>query len=142
MTNRVVLEAEQEQLLCDLVEAESLLYAEDTENTLTTIGHLLREAMQEFASALVDRFKPPRVDSDKAKTVSRIKAVLGMLRLSDKVSAFLDALIAYWGTVADLVQRQEHGGLKEGEPLRWLDARRIVFQVAVVMMEIDAAMGV
>jgi hypothetical protein len=48
----------------------------------------------------------------------------------------LKALLAYWGTVNDLVQRQEHGGQKEREPLKWEDGRRVVFQTAVVMFEI------
>ena len=34
-----------------------------------------------------------------------------------KERAFLDALLAYWGTVNDLVQPQEHGGQREGEAL-------------------------
>jgi hypothetical protein len=53
--------------------------------------------------------------------------------------AFLDALLAYWGTVSDLVQRQEHGGLREREPLTWEDTRRVVFQTAIVMFEIAQA---
>lgn len=48
----------------------------------------------------------------------------------------LDALVVYWGTVSDLIQRQEHGAQKEGEALRWEDGRRVVFQTAVVMFEI------
>lgn len=120
-------------------EAENLLWSDDSEKALTTIGHLLREAMQEFATALVERFQPLDVEADKARTVSRIRAVLSTRKLGDKLSAFLDALLAYWGTVSDLVQRQEHGALREGEPLKWIDARRVVFQVAIVMLEIDAA---
>lgn len=49
----------------------------------------------------------------------------------------MEALLAYWGTVSDLVQRQEHGGQKEGEPLEWEDARRAVLHTAVVMFEVD-----
>jgi hypothetical protein len=122
-------------------EAENLLWNDDSDKALTTIGHLLREAMQEFATALVERFRPPNVEADKARTVSRIRAVLNAQKLGDKVRAFLDALIVYWGTVSDLIQRQEHGALREGEPLKWIDARRVVFQVAIVMLEIDAALA-
>lgn len=82
----------------------------------------------------------PNVELDKAKTVSRLRTVLGERKLSEKLRAFLDALITYWGTVSDLVQRQEHGALREGEPLKWIDARRVVFQTAIVMLEIDAAL--
>lgn len=121
------------------VEAENLLWSDDNEKALTTIGHLLREAMQDFATALVERFRPPSVENDKTKTVSRIRSVLGARKLGDKLTAFLDALLAYWGTVNDLVQRQEHGAARDAEPLKWIDARRVVFQVAIVMFEIDAA---
>jgi hypothetical protein len=121
-------------------QAESLLWADDSDKAFTTIGHLLREAIQEFASALVDRLQPPNVEANKAKTVARIRAVLSTCKLSDKVSEFLDALLAYWGTISDLVQRQEHGALREGEALTWLDARRVVFQVAIVMLDIDATL--
>jgi len=36
----------------------------------------------------------------------------------------------------NLAQRQEHGGQKEGEPLVWEDARRVVLHRAVVMIEV------
>jgi hypothetical protein len=118
--------------------AEILLWSSDSEQQLTTVGHLCRESLQEFASALVDQFKPPNVDSDKAHTIKRIRAVLYML--ADRLGTtqkFFDVLITYWETVNDLIQRQEHGGQKEGHPLIWDDARRVVFQSAVVMLEIS-----
>lgn len=46
----------------------------------------------------------------------------------------------YWGAVADLTQRQEHGVQKEGEQLVWEDARRVVFQTLLVMFEVDKAL--
>jgi len=55
------------------------------------------------------------------------------------VSAFLDALLVYWGTACDLVQRQEHGSQREGAPLTWEDARRVVFQTMLVMYEVGRA---
>lgn len=121
--------------------AEALLWSGDSEAVYTTIGHLLREAMQDFATALVERFSPPSVEQDKARTAARIRAVLASHKISKTVHAFLDALLGYWGTVSDLVQRQEHGGLREGEPLGWGDARRVVFQVAIIMLEIDNALA-
>jgi len=124
-------------------EAESLLWSSDSDKQLTTAGHLCREAMQGFATALVDRFKPPNVDQDKAHDISRLKSVLfaNAPTLGSSTNAFLDALVSYWGTVNDLVQRQEHGSNKEGTPLRWEDARRIVFQTMVVFYEIDRALS-
>lgn len=122
-----------------LKNADDLLWQSDSDQQLTTIGHLCREALQEFATELVDEHKPQDVESDKARTISRLRAVIGSCRqkLGDAKTAHLDALITYWGTVSDLVQRQEHGGQKEGEPLVWDDGSRVVFQTASVMYEID-----
>lgn len=124
-------------------EAEAMLWASDSERQLTTIGHLCREAMQEFVAVLVDQYQPPQVDSDKAHTVARFRVVLEIraAQLGATEGPFLEALLGYWGTVSDLVQRQEHGGQKEGEPLVWEDGRRVVFQTAVVMFEIDRALS-
>jgi hypothetical protein len=61
--------------------------------------------------------------------------------MGDKERACLDALLVYWGTVIDLIQREEHGGQKEGTPLVWEDGRRVVFQLAVVMFEIDRSLA-
>jgi len=124
-------------------DAEKRLWASDSERELTTIGHLCREAMQEFATALVERYNPPDAPHDKAKDVARIRAVLApqASRMGKTEKAFLDALVAYWGTLSDLVQRQEHGGQREGDPLTWEDARRVVFQTAVVMFEVDRSIS-
>lgn len=123
-------------------EAAELLWASDSQQQLTTIGHLCREAMQAFATGLVDRHQPPGVATDRAGDVARIRAVLDQHRprLGTTAAPFLEALLAYWGTVSDLVQRQEHGAQKEGRPLVWEDGRRVVFQTVVVMFEIDQAL--
>lgn len=123
--------------------AETKLWGSDSEQQLTTIGHLCREAMQEFATALVDKNQPPGVDPDKKHDVARIKVVVNQHRdkLGSTVPPFLDALVAYWGTVSDLAQRQEHGAQKEGQTLVWEDARRLVFQTAIVMFEIDRTLA-
>ena len=124
-------------------EAETLLWSSESESQFTTIGHLCREAMQEFADALVQQHQVPDVDPDKARTVSRVRSVLDSKQeqLGSTEKPFLEALLAYWGTVSDLAQRQEHGGQKEGKPLMWEDARRVVFQCAIVMFEIDCAVS-
>jgi len=124
-------------------QAEAALWGEDSASQLTTIGHLCREALQEFTSVIIERVKPPKVNSEKTMTVARMRAVLdhlsGQLGATEKL--FLDALLAYWGTLGDLVQRQEHGAHKEGKLLEWEDARRVVFQTAVVIFEIDHAVS-
>lgn len=123
-------------------EAEKILWASDTKHQLTTIGHLCREAMQEFATALVTLYKPPNVTNDKARTVARLKAVFEHQShyMGTTEKPFFEALIAYFGTVIDLIQRQEHGAQKEKRQLVWEDARRVVFQTAVVMFETDKAL--
>jgi hypothetical protein len=122
-------------------EAAEKLWSSDSEQQLTTIGHLCREAMQAFATALIEQHTPPTVDEDKAHDKARVMAVLKQhaARLGSATRPFLEALLAYWATVSDLVQRQEHGSQKEGRPLVWEDGRRVVFQTAVVMFEIDRA---
>jgi hypothetical protein len=123
-------------------EAAVQLWATDSKQQLTTIGHLCREAMQAFAMALVDRYQPPDADQDKAHEVNRVQAVLShqAARIGTTTAPFLDALLGYWKTVSRLVQRQEHGGQKAGRELVWEDGRRVVFQTAIVMFEIDHAL--
>lgn len=124
-------------------EAEAMLWGCDSESQLTTIGHLCREAIQEFATALVDRHQPPDANPDKAKDINRIKAVLDQRgqHFGERERQFLDALLAYWRAVSGLVQRQEHGSQPQAAPLLWEDGRRVVFQCAVVMFEIDRALS-
>jgi len=124
-------------------EAERLLWGSDSEQRLTSIGHFCREAMQEFATALVDRYQPPNVKTDKASIIARMRAVLDLreVQLGTTAKPFLEALLTYWGTVSDLVNRQEHGGQREAAALVWDDARRVVFQTAVVMFEIDQSLS-
>ncbi|HEV7590998.1 MAG TPA: hypothetical protein VGO40_23000 [Longimicrobium sp.] len=121
------------------LEAESMLWKSDSLDHLTTIGHLCREALQEFADALVTSRGIAPLSADKAKTVARIRAALDQAQaqaIGSTTKDFLAALLAYWGTISDLVQRQEHGSAREGQPLVWEDGRRVVFQTAIVMFEI------
>ncbi|MEA2067079.1 MAG: hypothetical protein U9O65_08330 [Thermotogota bacterium] len=119
--------------------AEELLWKTGSQQQLTIIGHLCREALQDFANYLVSVHNPPDVTGDKSKTIARLKAVIDskVKGLSDTKKAFFNALIAHWGTVNDLIQRQEHNSQKEGQLLIWEDARAVVFQTLIVMFEID-----
>lgn len=123
-------------------QAEAALWGEDSANRLTTIGHLCREVLQDFCTVLVEKYPPTNLNTDKTKTVHRLKSVFEQCHpsLSPSVRALLDALVVYSGTLIDLVQRQEHGGTKEGEPLAWEDAQRVVFHAAIVMWEIDRSL--
>jgi hypothetical protein len=119
-------------------EAERLLWGTDSHDQLTAVGHHAREALQAFATALVEHHQPPDVNPNPTYTLDRLSAVVQMHRptLGDRRSDFLDALFGYWREVVNLAQRQEHGGQKEGEPLVWDDARRVVLHTAVVMIEV------
>jgi hypothetical protein len=124
------------------LDADRALNGPDAEAQLSTVGHLCREAMQAFAGTLCRLTGTPLPDADPARTVARIKACVARRQasLGDAVAAFLDALIVYWGTVNDLVQRQEHGAAKSGRALTLEDGRRVVFQTAIVMYELDRSL--
>jgi hypothetical protein len=124
--------------------AEKALWSADTDARVTEIGHLCREAMQYFADALVAGVLAGDVDANPTHTVARVRYVLDRreAKPSERVQAFLGSLLDYWGCVQDLVQRQEHGALKEGERLVWEDARRVVFQTLIIMYEVDRAITV
>jgi hypothetical protein len=121
------------------MDAERRLWAADSSKELTAIGLNCREAIQCFVDALLEQYPVKQVDPDKSHTVGRLRAILKSRadKLGSTVAPFLEALLAYFGTLDDLVHRQVHGAIKDGEQLNWPDAQRLVFQCAVVMFEID-----
>jgi hypothetical protein len=123
-------------------QAARLLRSADSGAQLTTIGHLCREAQQAFARSLAAHAGVDVSSIEPAKTVARLKAVIAAKRatLGNTETPLLEAMVVYWGTLSDLVQRQEHGALREGEPLIWEDGRRVVFQTCVVMYELARAL--
>ena len=118
-------------------EAVNDVWDADSRAKLTGIGHACRESLELFVTDLVVARKPALVNQDPQATIDRLRAVMSTVTLSKTVG---DLLLAYFGTVWDLVQRQEHGGQKEGEALVQEDARRVVFQAALVMFELDRAL--
>jgi hypothetical protein len=126
-----------------LAAAQQMLWQANPQDDLTTIGHKLREAIQQFATSMVEIHRPPDVDSDPAKTTSRLRAVIetNRDRLGQRRSELLDALLNYQSAVNDLVQRQEHGDQKPNDPLTWEDARAAVFQTAMLMFEFDRVLS-
>ena len=122
-------------------QAASLLWGADSAQQLTTIGHLCREVLQEFAASLAKQQNVAVSAIEPAKTIARLKAVLGARceGLGKTEAAFLDVLVSYWDAVSGLVQRQEHGAQREGVILVWEDARRVVFQTLIVMYEVARA---
>jgi hypothetical protein len=119
--------------------AEQMLWQSDPSPDFTTIGHKLREAVQQFATAMVEHHNPPDVDSDPTKTKNRLRAVIELRRaeFGSAKTALLGALTDYQDAVNELVQRQEHGDQKPGEALTFEDARAAVFQTAILLHEYD-----
>jgi len=126
-----------------LKQAEELLWSSDSDANFSAIGHHCREAMQEFADQLYNKVTGETSNEPKSHDKNRIKAVIETKKteIGTTVPPFLDALYNYWDSISDLVQRQEHGAQKEGEPINWEDARRVVFQTANVIFELHRTIG-
>ena len=119
-------------------EAERLLWGADKQSQQTVIGHVCREVMQAFATSFIAKHPSPDAPTDVQKSVARIRAALSGTQASSQTArAVANAALDYWGAVCDAGQRQEHGAQKEGEPLAWEDARRLVFHTLFVMIELD-----
>ena len=117
-------------------QAARFLWAADSPQNLTTIGHLCREALQAFAASLAQKQCVDVSAIEPAKTVARLRAIVAACDTGGGTRGkVLSALIDYWYSVSDLVQRQEHGAQREGEILVWEDARCVVFQTCVLMFE-------
>lgn len=123
-------------------EADQLLWEEESDNQCTVIGHRCREALQAFASALVDRYNPPEVDSDVKHPGKRIITVIDLFKRSLGKTKYdlLMKLVEYFGALSDLAQKLEHDGAAEKETITWESARLLVFQTLVVLYEIDHAL--
>jgi|tagenome__1003787_1003787.scaffolds.fasta_scaffold20937957_3 hypothetical protein len=117
--------------------AERALWEASPGDRVTGIGHTCRDAMQAFATELLEVTNaPPPEPDDPAKTTSRIRAAIAGFDVSERQEALLNASVVYWVALNDAVQRVTHGAQKAGDPVEWDDARQIVFQTLVVMFEI------
>jgi hypothetical protein len=123
--------------------ADLLLWSGGSERNLTTIGHLCREAIQEFMSTMIAEYNLVNDEPENNKTVSRLRAVIASRKniLGESEKEFLDALLSYWRSLNDLIQKQEHDSQKEGVSLIWEDGRRVVFQTAMVLFEVDRSLS-
>jgi hypothetical protein len=123
-------------------EAEKLLWETDTSKQLTTIGHLCRDAIQEFMDTLYTQINPPGEQIPKKLTKNRLKKIIETRtkQLGKTERKFLGLLIDYWDVVNDLVQKQEHGAQEEKVQLVWRDARRVVFQTMMLMFEVSQSL--
>lgn len=117
--------------------AEAMLWADDSNRNLTTVGHLCREALQEFADVLARRLGLDQAHPEKGKTINRITAAIEKTVSSRTDRSLLEALVAYWRATNEVVQRQEHGAQDAAQQLSWQDARLSVFHSLFVMYEVD-----
>jgi len=117
--------------------AEALLNGGDAESHLTDVGHRVREAMQEFATAMIAEHNPPDPDPHVPNVERRLGAVIALYRpqLGDARRVMLEQLGGLWESCNTLVQRQEHGSYKEREPLTFVDAHRLVWLTMFLMVE-------
>lgn len=124
-------------------QAEAKLWDSALQDKVTEVGHNCREALQEFAATLLQLYGPPDCQISKTSTKNALSAVVdhNKERLGKTVSGFLPALVSYWFNLIDLVERQEHAGLKDGEPLGKLDARRVVYQTMNIMYELESTLS-
>jgi hypothetical protein len=79
--------------------AANLLWSQSSVEELSPIGHKTREAVQEFATTVVELAGlEDAVDKDPAHTVARIRSVLNANRdhLESARHQLLDALVGYW----------------------------------------------
>ena len=122
-------------------QAEEMLWSADKEEQFTTIGHLCREAVHDFADSLYKEVMGTEYDGPKTQTNNRVETVIAETCDSKKVRKYLRSLFEYWKAVGGLIQKQEHRAEKEKEQLTWEDTRRVVFQTVNVMVELDRAVG-
>ncbi|MCK4786284.1 MAG: hypothetical protein KAV87_21180 [Desulfobacteraceae bacterium] len=122
--------------------AEKLLWETDTSKQLTTIGHLCREAIQEFMDTLYTQIKPPGEQIPKKSTKARLEKIIEARtkQLGKTERKFLNLLYNFWNVVNDLVQKQVHEGQREKVQLIWKDARRVVFQTMMLMFEVSQSL--
>ncbi len=100
----------------------------------TRIGHECREAMASFAHARLDETGGKH---EGLGTVQMLRRLIAVAEHGQRTTDHAEALVTYWGTVSDLVQRQVHGAAREQERLGGEDARRVVFHTMIVMFEVD-----
>lgn len=68
-------------------EAESRLWGAESTKQLTDIGHVCREAIQQFISDLVEKHQLDGVEQDSQKTVSRLRAIIDEENVSGRSGA-------------------------------------------------------
>ncbi|MBI2304776.1 MAG: hypothetical protein HYU86_08545 [Chloroflexi bacterium] len=122
-----------------LKEAGNLLWDAEHEFDFSAIGHKCREALQEFSISLYQDLCPDGESLPKDKTLNKMCAVTSKLKpkLGDTDYGLASALFGMWKAVNLLAQKVEHRSQKEGLPLVFEDAERLVLYSHLVVTEID-----
>jgi hypothetical protein len=111
------------------------LFAVHPAQHANAVGNACRDAMLAFADVSLSRhrIKTPA----RSGTVDKLRVLINQETASSRVAAHGEALVAYWGTVSDLANRQAHSATREKETLGAEDARRLIFHTMLVMFEVD-----
>ena len=116
-----------------------MLWDADSRVKVVALATEAREAMREFACALVDWSEPHAAVQESKDTVVRLSALVEMQRprLGEDRCALQAALLEYWDALCTAVQRHGDPHQTVQERLRWEDGRRVVVLTALVMVEVD-----
>ncbi len=120
-------------------EASAMLWRADSTDKLIAVAEMAREAMREFACALVAWREPHAALADSTDTLLRLTSLLEIHRpqLGDARCGLQEALFDYWNALCNAVQRHEDPAQRLYGGLRWEDGRRVVVLTALVMVEVD-----
>jgi hypothetical protein len=123
-------------------EANNLLWQAENQINCSTIGHLCRESVQEFLDIIISKYNLANKYPDKAHTKNRFEGIINYNKgtLGKTLPKFIEAIADYWNCLIEIIQRQEHSGLKDGEELGFEDARRVVFHTAILFYEVNRIM--
>jgi hypothetical protein len=135
------------------VVAWEMLWCADSRAKVIAVGHRSRDAMQAFASSLVEQSIPPALDpgwpevlTDGPRRADPLEGLLTILdacrhELGEERHALLCELAGGWRALLEAVQCHEHRPQAGDVRLRWEDGRRLVLFTALVMVETDRSLG-
>jgi hypothetical protein len=131
------------------VVAWEMLWCADSRAKVTAVGQRARDALQAFATSLLERCTPLAMDphwpdlladgSRRPDPLDGLTSVTDAYReqLGEQRSELLRGLLENWRALVESLSRHEDGSQPPAERLRWEDGRRVVLLTALVMVEID-----
>lgn len=117
----------------------TMLWRADSRAKVVALADKAREAMREFACALVEWHEPYAELPDATDTLLRLSSVVEMYKphIGEERCGLHEALFNYWDALCNAVQRHEDPAQRVHGRLRWEDGRRVVLLTALVMVEVD-----